>query len=84
MYTGDKENINIKKCNCCGCNINKDSRISHYHDFLLIQKEWGYFSNKDMTEHRFIICEECYDKWIASFKIPVEEFVTTELFKGIG
>ncbi|WP_010166833.1 hypothetical protein [Candidatus Epulonipiscium viviparus] len=81
MCKGD----NIKKCNCCGRIIDDNSsHMSAHHDFLLVKKEWGYFSNKDMTEHRFIICEDCYDKWIESFKLPVEEFVTTELFKGIS
>ncbi|ONI44020.1 hypothetical protein AN641_08545 [Candidatus Epulonipiscioides gigas] len=81
MYKGDN---NIKKCNCCGRNIDEVSKISGHNDFLLVRKEWGYFSNKDMTEHRFNICENCYDKWIESFKLPIEEFITTELFKGIS
>ena len=29
------------------------------------------FSHKDGELHRFDICEECYDTWIASFQIPV-------------
>jgi len=33
---------------------------------------FGYFSNKDGMRHRFDLCEECYDKMIAGFQIPVE------------
>ena len=40
---------------------------------------FGYFSHKDGTRHQFDLCEECYDKLIAEFQIPVEEFVENEL-----
>ena len=32
---------------------------------------WGYFSKKDGETHSFDLCEECYDKWIGGFQIPV-------------
>ena len=48
-------------------------------DHLHIEKEWGYFSSKDLTKHVFNICEECYDKWIASFNIPVEQFPVEDI-----
>ena len=41
-------------------------------DMLSVQKRWGYFSNKDNDVHEFDLCEECYDKWIATFAIPIE------------
>ena len=34
--------------------------------------QWGYFSEKDGEVHDFDLCESCYDKWIGSFRIPVE------------
>lgn len=40
-------------------------------EMLTVEKRWGYFSHKDGELHRFDICEECYDTWIASFQIPV-------------
>lgn len=40
---------------------------------------FGYFSNKDGQEHSFDLCEECYDKLIESFAIPVEEEEIKEL-----
>lgn len=30
--------------------------------FYLIQKQWGYFSQKDGETHTFCICERCYDE----------------------
>ena len=45
----------------------------------MAEKAWGYFSKKDMTRHRFILCEECYDKLIAGFAVPPDEEEVTEL-----
>ena len=41
----------------------------------MIDKNWGYFSDKDGERHRIVLCETCYDMWIKSLKIPpvVEE-----------
>ena len=41
--------------------------------------QFGYFSNKDGNKHSFDLCEECYDKMIKEFAIPVEEEEITEL-----
>ena len=65
-------------CNCCGRKFfvqpdKNEMEIVH------VEKEWGYFSRKDTTRHIFDLCEECYDKWILEFKIPVEEKESWEL-----
>ena len=39
---------------------------------------FGYFSNKDGKKHSFDLCEECYDKMIGEFAVPVEEEELTE------
>lgn len=41
--------------------------------------QFGFFSNKDGKKHSFDLCEECYDKMIKGFGIPVEEEDVTEL-----
>ena len=41
-------------------------------DYLCVEKRWGYFSKKDNEVHRFELCEDCYDKLCASFRIPVD------------
>ena len=33
---------------------------------------WGYFSEKDGEVHHFDLCEECYDRAVAEFAIPVD------------
>lgn len=68
-----KEQKEITKiiCNLCKKEIKVKNGISE-EDVLSVEKRWGYLSNKDNEVHRFDLCEECYDKLIASFEIPVE------------
>lgn len=58
-------------CNSCGKELKKENGILK-EDAFEATKEWGYFSNRDMQVHSFNICEECYEKLIADFKIPVD------------
>ncbi len=67
----------VKKCNCCGKEIKEEQGISK-EEVLTVVKDWGYFSAKDMEQHRFIVCEACYDKWVSGFKIPPEVAERTE------
>lgn len=40
---------------------------------------FGYFSHRDALRHRFDLCEDCYNKLIAGFQIPIEEISENEL-----
>jgi len=40
---------------------------------------FGYFSKRDGIRHRFDLCEDCYNKMVAGFQIPVEEVLENEL-----
>lgn len=54
-------------CNKCGTQIAGD--------YLQVNKEWGYFSDKDTEIHRFALCEKCYDEMIKTFTTPpTQEF----------
>ncbi len=44
-----------------------------------INYSFGYFSKKDGVRHKFDLCEECYDKLVAQFRIPVEVIAEKEL-----
>lgn len=57
-------------CNVCGKTLVVKNGIQQ-EDALKVKKEWGYFSEKDLEVHHFLICEECYDKLINSFVVPV-------------
>ncbi len=66
------------KCNICGRELRQELDIVK-EDYIFVKKNWGYFSRKDGQTHQFCICEDCYDKWIKSFKIPVEIGDTVEM-----
>ena len=65
-------------CNCCGKQIRTEKdRVME--GVFPGHVQWGYFSEKDGETHDFHLCEDCYDKWTASFQIPVEVKTENEL-----
>ena len=48
-------------CNCCG-------RVLEQEEYINIEKQWGYFSDRDGTIQRGKICEECFERIIKTFK----------------
>lgn len=66
------------QCNLCGKEIVMENGVFH-EDFLTVNKEWGYFSNKDIELHSFRICESCYDKWISTFTVPITKKKVSEI-----
>ncbi len=65
-------------CNCCKKDLKVQNGIITEGVFS-VEYAFGYFSNKDEEIHKFDLCEECYDKWIKTFNIPVEIANNTEL-----
>lgn len=65
-------------CNVCGRILQMENGILK-EDAFEAKKQWGFFSKKDATLHSFVICEECYDKMVASFVIPPTVEEVTEL-----
>ena len=59
-------------CNKCGKVVLVHNGILA-EDMLSVEKRWNYFSNKDNDVHRFDLCEACYDEWIGTFCVPVEQ-----------
>lgn len=80
-YKMQKNNKSTKVqnvCNVCGRKLLLFSGETR-EDALQIEKDWGFFSNKDRQKHRFALCEQCYDQWIATFSVPVEQSEVNEL-----
>ncbi len=48
-------------CDICKKEIVKD-KFGYMRDYVHIEKEWGYNSNKDGVKTEVDICEECFDK----------------------
>lgn len=57
-------------CNGCGKKLSMKNDILQ-EDALIIKKEWGYFSHKDLEIHEIVLCEKCYDKWVAELPVPI-------------
>ena len=69
---------NDKICNKCGKTLKKVNDI-YREDFLEVNKDWGFFSTKDGKTYRFMMCEECCEKLVKDFQVPVQISDTTEL-----
>ena len=69
-----QESLEVEKiiCNKCGKIILVNQGMAA-EDVLSVEKRWNYFSQKDNDVHRFDLCEACYDEWIETFQIPVEQ-----------
>lgn len=65
-------------CNMCGKEI-KMEYDRPKEDVVTVEKAWGYFSEKDGEYHSFELCEACYDRLVAQFKIPLTIRKQTEL-----
>ncbi len=65
-------------CNKCGKEIVRDQH-GNISDYLHVKKQWGYFSDKDMEIHEWNLCEECYDRFLKEFAVPVSEKAALEL-----
>lgn len=65
-------------CNGCGQELKIENEIVREGCFAA-DVRFGYFSRKDGLRHKFDLCEDCYDKWIHTFAVPVEEMPETEL-----
>jgi len=65
-------------CNCCKKELRVENGILK-DECIHISHAFGYFSERDGEIQCFDLCEECYNKMIAKFRIPVENEERTEL-----
>lgn len=65
-------------CNGCGRELNVENGYLKEGCFTADQI-FGYFSKRDGVRHRFDLCEECYEKLLGHFAVPVEEEELKEL-----
>lgn len=73
-YCGKNGELKKVICNMCGNEVKY-----HSEGYVSAEFVFGYFSRKDGLRHRFDLCEDCYDKMTARFRIPVECREVTEL-----
>lgn len=78
-YTDErKREIKEVVCNQCGRSLQVEHGIVK-EGCIHVDTVLGYFSRWDGIRHRFDLCEECYEKMIRGFQIPVTEEEETEL-----
>ena len=65
------------RCNMCGRKIIFGEKHDK-EDYLLIQKEWGYFSRKDGNRYTFRMCEECFVRFVEDCYVSPEIDDVTE------
>jgi len=77
-YLQQKKNTLEKVvCNQCGRELELKNGIVQEGVFKG-EVHWGYFSRKDGENHSFDLCEDCYERLIHSFSIPVTMEEETE------
>ena len=65
------------RCNMCGRKIIFGEKQDN-EDYLLIRKEWGYFSRKDGKRYTIRMCEECFDRFVDDCVVSPEIDDVTE------
>lgn len=65
-------------CNQCGRELKVEDGYLKEGCFTA-DTVFGYFTKKDGNRHHFDLCEDCYDKMTARFKVPVQIDEETEL-----
>lgn len=75
----EQQELKLKKvsCNKCGRNLVVEDGILKEGCFSVDYK-FDYFSNKDGYIYSFDLCENCFDRWVREFKMPVEIQETKE------
>ena len=59
-------------CNRCGRRMEGPDGTP-VEEGILVEKSWGYFSEKDGEIHSVDLCESCYDLLVQDFQIPPEK-----------
>lgn len=74
----DRSTLEKLVCNQCGRELKLEDGMIQEGVFSG-ETRFGYFSGKDGERHSFDLCEECYDRLIRSFRVPVTVEEETEL-----
>ena len=75
---GQERQLEQVVCNLCGRELKMEDGYLKEGCFEA-DAVFGYFSKKDGVRHHFDLCEECYDRRISQFALPVETKEETEL-----
>jgi len=67
-----KEETLSLTCDCCGKTVDGEMEVlsSDINDFHI---NFGYGSKFDMDTWNFDVCDECLEKWVSTFKHPIDK-----------
>lgn len=77
-FKNEQKMLTAVICNGCGRELRVEDGVLREGCFEGKQS-FGYFSTMDGERHSFDLCEDCYQKMIRQFAIPVEREENTEL-----
>lgn len=77
-FDKDQKILTAVICNGCGRKLKVEGGVLREGCFEGKQS-FGYFSSRDGESHSFDLCEDCYDRLVRQFCIPVEKEESTEL-----
>lgn len=79
VYLDEKEKELVTViCNQCGKELWIENGILK-EECIHVAHDFGFFGQRDGETHDFDLCEECYNKVIARFQIPVQKRERKEL-----
>lgn len=79
VYSEQKETqLDEAVCNCCGKKLLVENGFLQ-EECIHVSHDFGFFGKRDGISHAFDLCEECYEKIIAGFSVPVEMYEREEL-----
>lgn len=68
-------------CNCCGRSLRVSNGILT-EGCCRVRQTWDYFSSRDLEQHCFDLCEDCYARITGGFAVPPEISPVTEAADG--
>ncbi len=74
-YTEIDSRVRVVKevrCNKCG-ELIYEYQNQEKTDFLEVSKRWNYFSPFDNEVHNFHLCIDCYQAFVETFSIPLQD-----------
>jgi len=67
----EKVKIYSVVCNCCGKKIEFPDGYDNT-EITDITISFGYGSRFDLTTWEMDVCDDCIEKWVKTFKLPIE------------
>jgi len=65
-----EEKVTSITCNCCG-KVVEGETVEYDSDITELNISFGYGSRFDTNQWNMDICDDCLEKWVSTFKLPI-------------